>query len=246
MVKHTFRVERVYGINGKCRLYVALQSHGRSLRRCSSERTHPQRSPLGRCLGAPKWQMDFCKLPNQITRIILDERSNLTFTRSGATASSLCLSHDSDFGGGRLSCDFEEENEHFSEYSTVSKTTKSKTVIRIFMKPRRQKGFLSSQPKSLFLLCFSWNLLPAFYRRNARVRRVLGLRTSSRCHWCSCACVRRFLLIQNEKCCPRPGHGEFSFLASPLFRGESQDFSRGETLSTEDMLLGNETQSFGA
>ena len=155
MVKHTFRVERVYGINGKCRLYVALQSHGRSLRRCSSERTHPQRSPLGRCLGAPKWQMDFCKLPNQITRIILAERSNLTFTRSGATASSLCLSHDSDFGGGRLSCDFEEENEHFSEYSTVSKTTKSKTVIRIFMKPRRQKGFLSSQPKSLFfsLLC---------------------------------------------------------------------------------------------
>ena len=79
----------VYGINGKCRLYVALQSHGRSLRRCSSVRTHPQRSPLGRCLGAPKWQMDFCKLPNQITRIILDERSNLTFTRSGATASSL-------------------------------------------------------------------------------------------------------------------------------------------------------------
>ena len=54
-----------------------------------------------------------------------------------------------------MSCDFEEENENFSEYSTVSKTTKSKTVIRIFMKPRRQKGFLSSQPKSLFfsLLC---------------------------------------------------------------------------------------------
>ena len=79
----------VYGINGKCRLYVALQSHGRSLWRCSSVRTHPQRSPLGRCLGVPKWQMDFCKLPNQITRLILDERSNLTFTRSGATASSL-------------------------------------------------------------------------------------------------------------------------------------------------------------
>ena len=77
MAKHPFRVERVYGINGKCRLYVALQSHGRSLRRCSSERTHPQRSPLGRCLGAPKWQMDFCKLPNQITRIIIAERSNL-------------------------------------------------------------------------------------------------------------------------------------------------------------------------
>ena len=52
--------------NGKCRLYVALQSHGLSLRRCSSKCTHPQRSPLGRCLGAPKWQMDFCKLPNQL------------------------------------------------------------------------------------------------------------------------------------------------------------------------------------
>ena len=55
------------------------------------------------------------------TIIILAERSNLTFTRSGAAASSLCLSHFSDFGGGRLSCDFEEENENFSEYSTVSK-----------------------------------------------------------------------------------------------------------------------------
>ena len=52
--------------NGKCRRYVALQSHGLSLRRCSSKCTHPQRSPLGRCLGAPKWQMDFCKLPNQL------------------------------------------------------------------------------------------------------------------------------------------------------------------------------------
>ena len=47
------------------------------------------------------------------TIIILAERSNLTFTRSGAAASSLCLSHFSDFGGGRLSCDFEEENEFF-------------------------------------------------------------------------------------------------------------------------------------
>ena len=47
------------------------------------------------------------------TIIISAERSNLIFTRSGAAASSLCLSHFSDFGGGRLSCDFEEENEFF-------------------------------------------------------------------------------------------------------------------------------------
>ena len=48
------------------------------------------------------------------TKIIISaERSNLIFTRSGAAASSLCLSHFSDFGGGRLSCDFEEENEFF-------------------------------------------------------------------------------------------------------------------------------------
>ena len=130
-------------------LFSLFFVHGRSLRRCSSERTHPQRSPLGRCLGAPKWQMDFCKLPNQITRIILAERSNLTFTRSGAAASSLGLSHFRDFGGGRLSCDFEEENENFSEYSTVSKTTNSKTVIRIFYETVEIKGLLPCQQKFL-------------------------------------------------------------------------------------------------
>ena len=42
--------------NGKCRRYVALQSHGRSHRRCTSECTHPQRSPLGKCHVASKWQ----------------------------------------------------------------------------------------------------------------------------------------------------------------------------------------------
>ena len=83
------------------------------------------------------------------TIIILAERSNLTFTRSGAAASSLCLSHFSDFGGGRLSCDFEEENENFSEYSTVSKTTKSKTVVRIFYETVKIKGFLPLSAKVL-------------------------------------------------------------------------------------------------
>ena len=63
--------------------------------------------------------------------IILAERSNLIFTRSGAAASSLCLSHFSDFGGGRLSCDFEEENEKFSEYSTVSKRPSQKQFQNI-------------------------------------------------------------------------------------------------------------------
>ena len=63
--------------------------------------------------------------------IILAERSNLIFTRSGAAASSLCLSHFSDFGGGRLSCDFEEENENFSEYSTVSKRPSQKQFQNI-------------------------------------------------------------------------------------------------------------------
>ena len=73
--------------------------------------------------------------------IILAERSNLFFTRSDAAASSLCLSHFSDFGGGRLSCDFEEENEKFSEYSTVSKRPSPKQLSEYFMKPRRQKVF---------------------------------------------------------------------------------------------------------
>ena len=65
---------------------------------------------------------------------------------------SVCLSHDSDFGGGRLSCDFEEENAHFSEYSTVSKTTKSKTVIRIFYETAKDKRFLPFSAKRFFLL----------------------------------------------------------------------------------------------
>ena len=42
--------------NGTCRRYVALQSHGRSHRRCTSECTHPQRSPRGKCHVASKWQ----------------------------------------------------------------------------------------------------------------------------------------------------------------------------------------------
>ena len=73
----------------------------------------------------PPWQVPwgsemadgFLQTTKPTTIIILAERSNLLFTRSGATASSLCLSHDSDFSGGRLSCDHEEENEHFSEIS---------------------------------------------------------------------------------------------------------------------------------
>ena len=94
------------------------------------------------------------------TIIVLAERSNLTFTRSGAAASSLCLSHFSDFGGGRLSCDFEEENEIFSEYSTVSKTTKSKTVVRIFYETVKIKGFLPLSAKVL---------LPSFFVPTLRI-----------------------------------------------------------------------------
>ena len=48
-----------------------------------------------------------------------------------------------------MSCDFEEENENVSEYSTVSKTTKSKTVIRIFYETVKIKGFCLCQPKFL-------------------------------------------------------------------------------------------------
>ena len=86
------------------------------------------------------------------TIIILAERSNLTFTRSGAAASSLCLSHFSDFGGGRLSCDFEEENENFSEYSAVSKRPSQKQFQNI-CEIAKTKSFFCKQPKgsSLFL-----------------------------------------------------------------------------------------------
>ena len=79
------------------------------------------------------------------TIIILAERSNLTFTRSGAAASSLCLSHFSDFGGGRLSCDFEEENENFSEYSTVSKRPSQKQFQNISWNREDKKFFVSNQ-----------------------------------------------------------------------------------------------------
>ena len=48
-----------------------------------------------------------------------------------------------------MSCDFEEENENFSEYSTVSKTTKSKTVIRIFYETVKIKGLLLLSAKVL-------------------------------------------------------------------------------------------------
>ena len=83
------------------------------------------------------------------TIIILAERSNLTFTRSGAAASSLCLSHFSDFGGGRLSCDFEEENENFSEYSTVSKRPSPKQLSE-YHETAKDKKFFVRQPKVLF------------------------------------------------------------------------------------------------
>ena len=46
------------------------------------------------------------------TIIILAERSNLTFTRSGAAASSLCLSHFSDFGGGRFCRDLRKKQKN--------------------------------------------------------------------------------------------------------------------------------------
>ena len=88
------------------------------------------------------------------TIIILAERSNLTFTRSGAAASSLCLSHFSVFGGGRLSCDFEEENENFSEYSTVSKRPSPKPLSEYFMKPLRHKVFCLSTKRLFFLPFF--------------------------------------------------------------------------------------------
>ena len=133
----------------------------------------------------------------------------------------------------------------FLNIQLFQKRPSPKQLSEYFMKPRKTKDFalVSQKVLSPSSLC---NLLPAFYRRNARVRRVLGLRTSSCCHCCSCASVCVFLLIQDEKCHPRPGHGENSFLASSLFRVESRGPSREEILATEDGPLGNKTQCFGA
>ena len=67
--------------------------------------------PLASAMGLRNGRGISLQSTKPTTIIILAERSNLTFNRSGAAASSLCLSHF--FGGGRLSCDFEEENEIF-------------------------------------------------------------------------------------------------------------------------------------
>ena len=55
----TLRISGLMESNGTCRRYVALQSHGRSHRRCTSEFTHPQRSPRGKCHVASNWQGNF-------------------------------------------------------------------------------------------------------------------------------------------------------------------------------------------
>ena len=65
------------------------------------------------------------------------------------------------------------------------------------MKPRRQKVFCQATKGSLFFLSL-WNLCLPFYRCDARVRRVLGLRTSSSCHWHPIARVCVCLLIMME------------------------------------------------
>ena len=140
MVKHTFRVERVYG---KWKMPPLRRSA--IARAFTSAVQFKMHAPT----TLPPWQVPwgsemadgFLQTTKPTTIIILAERSNLTFTRSGAAASSLCLSHFSDFGGGRLSCDFEEENENFSEYSTVSKRPSPKQLSEYFMKPLRQKVF---------------------------------------------------------------------------------------------------------
>ena len=65
------------------------------------------------------------------------------------------------------------------------------------MKPRKTKS--QATKGSLFFLSL-WNLCLPFYRRDARVRRVLGLRTSSSCHWHPFPRVCVCLLINDGKC----------------------------------------------
>ena len=118
----------------------------------------------------PPWQVPwgsemadgFLQTTKPTTIIILAERSNLLFTRSGATASSLCLSHDSDFGGGRLSCDFEEENVHFSEIFNCFKNDQVQNSYQNIYETAKQKRVFDESAKVPFLLSSLWNLLPVF------------------------------------------------------------------------------------
>ena len=93
----------------------------------------------------------FLQTTKPTTIIILAERSNLLFTRSGATASSLCLSHDSDFGGGRLSCDFEEENVHFSEIFNCFKNDQVQNSYQNIYETAKQKRVFDESAKVPFL-----------------------------------------------------------------------------------------------
>mgnify|MGYP001217107849 CR=1 FL=1 len=178
MVKHTFRVERVYG---KWKMPPLRRSA--IARAFTSAVQFKMHAPT----TLPPWQVPwgsemadgFLQTTKPTTIIILAERSNLLFTRSGATASSLCLSHDSDFGGGRLSCDFEEENVHFSEifncfkndqvqnsYQNIYETAKQK---RVFDESAKVPFLLSSLcPPSASLVYGKWKMPPL--RRSAIAR----------------------------------------------------------------------------
>ena len=92
---------------------------------------------------------------------------------------SYCLSHDSDFSGGRLSCDHEEENEHFSEIFNCFKNDQVQNSYQNVLWNRENKRFFalvskkvlgssSLCPPSASLVYGKWKMPPL--RRSAIAR----------------------------------------------------------------------------